>query len=171
VPVVSVGPPTYQYTNIATATTWGGELEGEWRFQPSWTARTQMSGTVGTVTSRDAIQTIYGINADEVALESVPPYRGTASLRWTNRSDRLWVESTARWSWRTNRLPPPIPGVGQLSTFKKEWLVGDLMAGARFGGQRVLVGLRNFTNTPYRQPLGSIEEPGISFVGSVSADF
>jgi len=168
---VPVAPGTYQYTNIATAKTWGGELEGEWRFLPSWTARTQMSGTVGTVTSREAIQTIYGINADEVALESVPPYRGTAALRWTNRSDRLWVESTARWSWRTNRLPPPIPGVGQLSTFKKEWLVGDLMAGARFGGQRVLVGLRNFTNTPYRQPLGSIEEPGISFVGSVSADF
>jgi hypothetical protein len=49
--------------------------------------------------------------------------------------------------------------------------VGDLFAGARVGGQRVLLGVRNFTNTPYRQPLGSLEEPGISVVGSVSTDF
>ena len=164
-------PGTYKYTNIATATTWGGELEGEWRFRPQWFARTAMSGTVGDITSRDAIKTIYKIDADKVALELVPPFRGNASLRWTNGSNRFWLESAARWSWRTNRLPPPIPGVGQLSTFKSEWLVGDLFAGARLGGQRLLLGVRNFTNTAYRQPLGSLEEPGISVVGSVSTDF
>jgi hypothetical protein len=55
--------------------------------------------------------------------------------------------------------------------FKSEWVAGDLFAGAKFGAQRVLVGVRNFTDTPYRQALGSIDEPGISFVGSISADF
>ena len=169
--VSSGGGPSYQYTNIATATTWGGELEGEWRFLPRWSVRSAMSGTVGDITSRDAIQRIYGVSADKVPLELVPPFRGNASLRWTDSSERFWVESSARGSWRTNRLPPPIPGVGQLSSFKQEWLVGDLFAGARLGGQRVLVGVRNFTNTPYRQPLGSLDEPGISVVGSVSTDF
>ncbi len=166
-----VAPGTYRYTNIATATTWGGELEGEWRFHPRWSARSAMSGTVGAITSRAAIKQIYNQDADRVPLELVPPYRGSAALRWRDRADRFWVESAARWSWRTNRLPPPIPGVGQLSTFKNEWLVGDLFAGARLGGQRLLLGVRNLTDTPYRQPLGSLEEPGVSVVGSISTDF
>jgi outer membrane receptor protein involved in Fe transport len=152
--------------------TWGFELEGEWRFLPQWQLRSEMSSTVGDITSREAIQQIYGLNSDRVPLESVPPYRGHTALRWNTTSGRFWVEGAGRWSWRTNRLPPPIPGVGQFSTFKSEWLVGDVMAGARLpGGQRLLLGVRNVTDTPYRQALGSLEEPGINLVGSLSADF
>ena len=77
-----------------------------------------------------------------------------------------------RYSWRTNRLPPPTPGVGQLTNFTTEWIVGDISAGMRLGaGQRVVLGIRNFTNRAYQQPLGSLQEPGISFVGSIAADF
>ncbi len=166
-----VAAGTYQYTNIATATTWGGELEGEWRFLPRWTARSSMSGTVGDITSREAIRKIYGIDIDRVPLELVPPFRGSAALRWSEARDRFWVEGSARGSWRTNRLPPPIPGVGQLSSFKSEWLAGDVFAGARLGAQRLLLGVRNVADRRYRQPLGSLDEPGRSVVASVSTDF
>jgi hypothetical protein len=115
--------------------------------------------------------TLYGVDAEEAPLPGVPPFRGTASLRWTSAKGLLWIEPSVRGSWRTNRLPLATPGVPFTTQFKSEWLVGDLFAGARLGGQRVLLGVRNFADTPYRRPLGSLEEPGISFVGSVSTDF
>jgi hypothetical protein len=46
-----------------------------------------------------------------------------------------------------------------------------LFAGAAFGSQRVTVGIRNFTDREYQPALASIEDPGISFVGSLSASF
>ena len=71
-----------------------------------------------------------------------------------------------RFSWRTNRLPPPTPGVPQPSAFKQEWLVGDLFASVSIpSGQRLLVGVRNLADTEYQQPLGSLDEPGRSFGG------
>lgn len=170
-PPEAQGQPTYEYTNIATATIWGGDLEAEWRFLPQWTARTTMAGQMADITSRDAILKIYGVAADKVALELVPPFKGNASVRWTDSSRRYWVEPSARYSWRTNRLPPPVPGVGQLSSFKKEYVVGDIFAGAAFGAHRLTVGIKNFTNRDYRPALASVEDPGISFVGSLSATF
>ena len=169
---VPVGPGTYKYTNVATARTWGGEAEGEWRFRPRWTLRSSLSGTVGDITSRSAIQTLYAIDADKVPLELVPPFKGNGAVRYSDDRGRFWVEAGTRYSWRTNRLPPPIPGVGQLSTFKKEYIVGDLMAGARLhAGQRVVLGVRNFTDRRYRPANASVEDPGLSFVGSLSTDF
>jgi hemoglobin/transferrin/lactoferrin receptor protein len=165
------GQPTYQYVNISSARIWGMEGEAELRFHRQWIARAQASGVVGDITSAEAIQELYGVTGDSAPLPNVPPFRGSASLRWKDKTDRFWVEPGVRYSWRTNRLPLPTPGVPQIDAFKKEWIVGDVMAGARFGGQRLLVGVRNFTDTPFQQALGSLEEPGVSFVGSISADF
>jgi outer membrane receptor protein involved in Fe transport len=160
------------YTNIATARTWGGEAEGEWRFLPRWTLSSSLSGTVGEITSRSAIKTIYSIDADKVPLELVPPFKGRGAVRYNDGRGRFWVEAATRYSWRTNRLPPPIPGVGQLSTFKKEYIVGDLTAGTKLPtGQRLVLGVRNFTNRLYQPALASVEDPGISFVGSLTTSF
>src|SRR5262249_47066790 len=164
-------PDTFQYVNITKARIWGGEAEAEWRFRPQWTARANCTGAIGDITSRGAIQTLYGVDAEKVPLPNVPPFKGSAAPRWTSHGGRLWGRPAMRYSWRTNRLPPPTPGVPQTGAFKKEYMVGDVMAGYRFGGQRVQLGIRNFTDTAYQQPLGSLEEPGISFVGSISADF
>lgn len=114
----------YRYTNISTARMWGGEAEAEWQFRSQWRARAAMSGTVGDITSRKAIQEIYGVNAGRVPLELVPPFGGSASLRWTEARQRFWAEAGARYSWRTNRLPPVTPGAEQLAEFKKEWWSG-----------------------------------------------
>ena len=165
-------PNTYEYVNITQARIWGGEAEAEWRFHRQWTARANCTGAVGDITSRDAIMVLYGVDAETAPLPNVPPFKGNASLRWTGSDGRLWVEPAMRYSWRTNRLPPPTPGVGQLTNFTTEWIVGDISAGMRLGaGQRVVLGIRNFTDRAYQQPLGSLEEPGISFVGSIAADF
>jgi len=162
----------YEYTNITTATMWGGEAEAEWQFHPQWTVRTAMSGTVGDITNRAAILEIYGVSADRVPLELVPSFRGSASLRWIESARRFWAEAGARYSWRTNRLPPITPGAEQLAEFKKEWLVGDLSAGARLEtGQRLVLGVRNFTDHRYRQALGSVVEPGATYYASLSSDF
>jgi len=165
-------PATYQYVNISNARIWGGEAEGEWRFLDRWTARATVTGAVGDITSRSAIETLYQVDADRAPLPNVPPFKGSASVRWTSPGGRLWVEPGMRYSWRTNRLPLPTANVEQITDFKKEWIVGDVLAGYRLGeGQRVEVGVRNFTDRAYRLPLGSLEEPGISFVGSLSTTF
>jgi hemoglobin/transferrin/lactoferrin receptor protein len=163
---------TYRYTNITTATMWGGEAEAEWQFRPQWTARAAMSGTVGDITNRAAILEIYGVSADRVPLELVPPFRGQASVRWNDLARRFWAELGTRYSWRTNRLPPVTTGAEQLAEFKKEWIVGDVSAGIRFdSGQRVVLGVRNFTDLRYRQALGSVVEPGATTYVSLSSDF
>ena len=171
-PPEAQGQGTYRYTNITTATMWGGEAEAEWRFHPEWTARAAMSGTVGDITNRAAILEIYGVSADRVPLELVPPFRGSASLRWTDPVRRFWAEVGTRYSWRTSRLPPVTPGAEQLTAFKQEWIVGDVSAGVRFDtGQRVVLGVRNFTDRRYRQALGSVVEPGATTYVSLSSDF
>ena len=171
-PPEAQGQSTYRYTNITTATMWGGEAEAEWRFHPQWTARAGMSGTVGDITNRAAILEIYGIGADRVPLELVPPFRGLATLRWTEPARRFWAEAGTRYSWRTNRLPPVTPGAEQLAEFKKEWVVGDVSAGARLEtGQRLVLGVRNFTDRRYRQALGSVVEPGATTYLWLSSDF
>jgi hemoglobin/transferrin/lactoferrin receptor protein len=163
---------TYRYTNITTATMWGGEVEAEWRFHPQWTAHAGMSGTVGDITNRAAILEIYGVSADRVPLELVPPFRGSSSLRWTEPARRFWAEAGTRYSWRTNRLPPVTDGAEQLTEFKREWIVGDVSAGVRFdSGPRVVLGVRNFTDRRYRQALGSVVEPGATTYVSLSSDF
>ncbi len=171
-PPEAQGDNTYRYTNITTATMWGGEVEAEWRFHPQWTARTGMSGTVGDITNRAAILEIYRISADRVPLELVPPFRGQVSLRWTEPARRFWAEAGTRYSWRTNRLPPVTPGAEQLAEFKKEWIVGDVSAGVRLdSGQRVVLGVRNLTDLRYRQALGSVVEPGATPYVLLSSDF
>ena len=165
-------PRTYQYINITEARIWGGDLEAEVRFLRRFQARIGMAGQVGDITNADAILRLYGVAQDQAPLPSIPPFKGTAALRWRDASGRFWVEPSARWSWRTNRLPLPTPGVSFFTEFKKEWMVGDLMAGARLpGGQRAVVGVRNIADRQYRQAIGSIDEPGRSFVGSLTVDF
>jgi hemoglobin/transferrin/lactoferrin receptor protein len=176
-PVASVpeaqGQPTYKYTNIAEARMWGGEAEGEVSFLRDWRARASIAGTVGEITSQDAILKLYGVaGQDRAPLTGVPPLKGGMSLRWNERESRAWVEAGSRWSWRTNRLPLPTPGVGQLTDFKKEWIVADLSAGVKTpSGQRLVLGIRNLTDREYRQALGSLNEPGRSFYASLSTDF
>jgi hemoglobin/transferrin/lactoferrin receptor protein len=165
-------PATYQYVNITNARIWGGELESEWRFHPRYSARVALATTIGDITNADAILQLYGVVQSRAPLPNVPPLKGTAALRWRSAAGRLWVEPSARWSWRTNRLPLPTPGVPQFSSFKKEWLVGDLMVGARLPrGQKVIAGVRNIADRVYRLPVGSLDEPGRSFVGSLTVDF
>ncbi|MEO5618551.1 MAG: TonB-dependent receptor [Candidatus Eisenbacteria bacterium] len=170
-PIVPPGQSAYQYTNVATATMWGGDLEAEARAFDRWTFRTQFSGQIADITSRDAILKVYRTDQDRAPLELVPPFKGASSVRWTDASGRFWAESGARWAWRTNRLPPPTPGVSQLTAFKKEYIVGDLMAGAILSGHRLTLGVRNFTDRAYRPALASVEDPGLSFVGSLSTSF
>lgn len=165
-------PRTYQYVNITKARIWGGDLEAEYRFLRRFQARVSMAGQIGDITNADAILRLYGAVSDQAPLPSIPPFKGAAALRWHDASGRFWVEPSARWSWRTNRLPLPTPGVSFFTEFKKEWMVGDLMAGARLpAGQRVVVGVRNIADRSYRQAIGSINEPGRSFVGSLAVDF
>ena len=166
------GQPTYQYTNISDAIIAGGEVEGEMSFRRDWRARATMTGAAGNITSAEAVQTLYGVTQDKAPLPGVPPFRGTASLRWTEPQARGWVEAGTRYSWRTNRLPLATPGVPQIDQFKKEWIVADLSMGWRTPtGQRIVLGCRNLTDRSYRMALASLDEPGRSFFASLSTDF
>ncbi len=165
-------PRTYQYVNITQARIWGGDLEAEYRFQRQFHARLALAWQIGDITNADAILQLYGVVRDQAPLPNIPPVKGTAAVRWRNASGRFWVEPSTRWSWRTSRLPLPTPGVPFFTEFKKEWLVGDVMAGARLpGGQRAVVGVRNIADRLYRQAIGSLDEPGRSWVGSLTVDF
>ncbi len=173
--VSSSGQPTYQYTNISEARIWGGEAEATWSFLPGWTTRGAIAGAVGDITSAAAIEVLYGPNGagvDQAPLPGVPPFRGSFAVRWTDARGRVWVEPATRFSWRTNRLPIPTPGVPQSAEFKAEWIAADLFVGARTPWrQRLLVGVRNLTNTSFRQALASVDDPGRSFLATLSTDF
>jgi TonB-dependent heme/hemoglobin receptor len=171
-PQASPGQPTYQYVNITKARMSGGDVEVQWQFHPQWSARTAMATTVGNVTSREAIRELYGLDADHVPLDLVPPFGGSTSLRWTEPARRVWVQAGTRYSTRYDRLPPPIPGVGQLSTPKSKWMVGDVATGLSLTtGQRLVVGVRNVLDQRYRQPIASVVDPGRTFYASLSSDF
>jgi hemoglobin/transferrin/lactoferrin receptor protein len=165
-------PATYQYVNISSARTMGVELEGEARFLDHYETRLMLAATMGDITSAEAIYTLYGVNQSRAPLPNVPPFKGSASVRWHDTKNRFWVEPSARWSWRTNRLPLTTPGVPQSSNFTKEWLVGDVMVGVRLPrGQKVLAGVHNVGDTSYQQPLASIEEPGRSYLARLTVEF
>ncbi len=165
-------PHTYQYTNISKARIYGVEAECEWVLPARLRARATLSHAIGDITSREANLTLYGADLDRSPLGGVPPTKGTASLHWADRDNRFWAEPSMRWAWRTNRLPLPTPGVGQLTDFKKEYIVGDLMAGWRIDYvHSITVGVRNFTDRNYRESLASLPAPGRSFVASFQASF
>jgi outer membrane receptor protein involved in Fe transport len=166
------GQPYYQYTNISEARIWGYEVEAEARFLSRWTARGNVSDAIGDITNREAIEKLYGVSQDRAPLGSVPPIHGAVTLRWTDARNRFWLEPGARWAWRTSRLPLPTPGVPEFTEFKQEWIVGDLYAGALVPwGQKIMVGVRNFTDTPYKPALSSVEETGINVVGQLTTNF
>jgi hemoglobin/transferrin/lactoferrin receptor protein len=168
----SQGSNVFQYFNIAKARIWGGEAETQWQFLPQWRARAAVSGAIGDITSPDAIMKLFGIDSDKAALPSVPPFAGNLGLRWTDASKRFWVEPSARFSWRYNRLPLSPPGLEEFVVAKKEWIVADLFAGAAIpSGQRIVIGVRNIADTTYQPALSSLLEPGLSFVGSLSTSF
>jgi len=166
------GPPTFQYTTISEARIWGYEAEAEWKFRSQWNARANVSDAIGDITNAEAIETLYGVSQDQAPLPSVPPIHGMVSVRWSDARGRYWLEPAARWSWRTSRLPLPTPGVSQFTEFHKEWLVGDVFGGAALPwGAKLMVGVRNIADTPYRPALASVDEPGINFVGQLSSTF
>lgn len=167
------GQPTYRYTNISKARILGAELEGELTIRRDWQVRSTLAGQRGDITSAEAIATLYGVTgADQAPLPGVPPLKGGTWVRWSEPGRRGWIEGGTRWSWRTHRLPLPTPGVPQSTEFKKEWVVGDLTLGLITpSGQRLVAGVRNLTDRRYRQPLGSLDEPGRSFFMSLSSDF
>src|SRR5262249_25294935 len=152
----------YKYTNVSEARIWGYEGEVEARFPSHWSARATLSDAIGDITSAKAIQALYGVSQDQAPLPGVPPIHGGATVRWSDRGGRFWVEPGTRWSWRTSRQGLSLPGLP--NDFKKEWIVGDVYAGAAFPwGQRLMLGVRNFTDRPYRPALASVDDPGINF--------
>ncbi len=167
------GQPTYQYANIAKARTYGVEVEAEATVERDFVLRGTVASTVGEITSADAIRILYGVpGQDRAPLGGVPPCKGSMSVRWNAPSSPAFVELGSRWSWRTNRLPLPTPGVTQTNEFKEEWIAADISGGVKLpSGQRVVVGVRNLANTVYRQALGSLDEPGRSFYGTLSTNF
>ena len=167
------GQPTYKYVNISKAQTYGVEVEGEATVLNDFVVRGTVASTVGTITSADAIRQLYGVpGQDRAPLGGVPPCKGSLSIRWNDPSSAFFMEAASRWSWRTNRLPLPTPGVGQLTDFKKEWITADISGGVKLpSGQRLVAGVRNITDRTYRQALGSLNEPGASFFMTVSSNF
>lgn len=168
----SASTDSFRYFNIAEARVYGVEAEGVWQVHPQVRARAALSGAVGDITSSDAIMMLYGIAADEAPLPSVAPFGGNVGLRVADASRRFWVEPSARFSSKYDRLPLAPPGLEEFVRPKAAWMAADLFLGAIFpSGQRITLGVRNITDARYEPALSSVEEAGRSFVGSVSTDF
>ena len=163
---------TYAYENVSKARIYGGEAEGEWVVARHYSLHATCAGAVGDITSRDAIEKLYGQSLDKAPLDGVVPFKGTFGTRWNSDDRRFWVEPSARYSWRTNRLPLQVGNVSQPDTFKKEWFVVDVMAGARFDATHLAtIGVRNVGDRHYREALASLPAPGRSLVMSFTASF
>ena len=75
-------------TNAGDGYVYGAELEGAWTFHPQWT----LSGFVAWQDGRTGSPTFLGGPVDDKPNSRLLPLSGSLALRWTDPSNRFWVE-------------------------------------------------------------------------------
>lgn len=157
------GGNTTVATNGRGGYLYGVELEGAWRFHPEWTA----SGFAAWQDGRNENSTfIDGPIVDEPASRLLP-LTGSLALRWTEPSDRFWVEGRVLAAAEANRLSAsdradtqriPVGGT-------PDYVVWMLHGGWRASEHLELTaGLENLTDEDYRNHGSGQNEPGFNAI-------
>lgn len=148
-------------TNAAEAYSYGVELEGAWRFHPQWT----LSGFTAWQDGREESPAILGGPLDDRPMTRSYPLTGSVALRWTDSSEKYWVEGRVLASVKEDR----ITAADQASDDQRiptggtpAYVVASLRAGWTVNEHLDLIaGVENITDEDYRNHGSGQNEPGV----------
>jgi hemoglobin/transferrin/lactoferrin receptor protein len=163
---VSPGSNNTITTNASDAYVYGVELEGAWRFHPQWT----LSGFAAWQDARVQSPTYLGGPLEEKPQSRQLPLTGSIALRWTDPSEKFWIEGRLLAADTEDRITAAdqaadnqrIPTNGTPS-----YLVASLRAGWRVNEHLDFTcGLENLTDEDYRSHGSGQNEPGFGGIFS-----
>ena len=146
---------------------YGVELEGAWRFHPQWTLSGFAAWQDGRTESPDFVG---GPESDKPNTRNLP-LSGSVALRWTDASEKFWVEGRVLAATREDRITSAdqaldaqrIPTNGTPG-----YLVTSLRAGWRVNANLDLIaGVENVTDEDYRIHGSGLNEAGVGGIFGV----
>jgi hemoglobin/transferrin/lactoferrin receptor protein len=157
------GGNTTVATNGRGGYLYGVELEGAWRFHPDWTA----SGFVAWQDGRNENSAFIGGPIIDEPGSRLLPLTGSLALRWTEPSEKFWVEGRVLAAAEANRLSTSdradtqrIP-VGGTPDYAVWMLHGGWRATEHL---ELTAGLENLTDEDYRNHGSGQNEPGFNAI-------
>jgi hemoglobin/transferrin/lactoferrin receptor protein len=150
-------------TNAGDGYIYGVELEGAWQFHPSWT----LSGFAAWQDGRTETPTFIGSGvSDDKPNSRNLPLSGSVALRWTDESQKFWVEGRVLAATEEDR----ITAVDQAADDQRiptggtpGYVVASLYAGWQVNESLALHGgLENLTDEDYRNHGSGQNEPGLN---------
>ena len=151
-------------TNASDGYIYGFELEGAWKFHPQWT----LSGFTAWQDGRLETPEFIGGPTDEKPMTRLLPLTGSIALRWTEPSERFWVEGRVLAACEEDRISKAdqaadaqrIPTDGTPG-----YIVTSLRAGWKVNEYLDLTcGVENLTDEDYRNHGSGQNEPGTQAV-------
>ncbi|MCB1133595.1 MAG: TonB-dependent receptor, partial [Verrucomicrobiae bacterium] len=151
-------------TNAAEAYSYGVDFEGACRFHPQWT----LSGFTAWQDGREESPAILGGPLDDRPMTRSYPLTGSVALRWTDPSEKYWVEGRVLAAVKEDR----ITAADQASDDQRiptggtpAYLVASLRAGWTVNEHLDLIaGVENITDEDYRNHGSGQNEPGVGGV-------
>lgn len=152
-------------TNASDAYVYGVELEGAWRFHPQWT----VSGFAAWQDARTESPDYLGGPVDgSKPMSRQLPLTGSVALRWTDSSEKFWVEGRLLAANEEDR----ITAVDQAADDQRiptggtpGYIIASLHAGWKVNERLDLTcGVENLTDEDYRIHGSGQNEPGLSGV-------
>ncbi len=159
VPITS-GSRTTINTNAADAYVYGIELEGAWRFHPQWT----LSGFAAWQDGRIESPAYLGGPINDKPQPRQLPLTGSVALRWTDPSEKFWVEGRILAANEENRITEEDQAADN-QRIPTNGTPGYIVASLRAGWQvnerlNLTCGIENITDEDYRSHGSGQNEPG-----------
>lgn len=155
-------------TNAGDGYIYGVELEGAWKFHPQWT----LSGFAAWQDGRTETPTFLGSGvADDKPNTRNLPLTGSLALKWTDSTERFWVEGRVLASTREDRITAAdqaadnqrIPTGGTpgyiVTSLHAGWQASDVLA--------VHCGVENLSDEDYRIHGSGQNEAGLTGIFGV----
>lgn len=163
VPITS-GSSTTISTNAADAYIYGIEVEGAWRFAPQWT----LSGYVAWQDSRIESPAYIGGPVIDKPQPRQIPLNGSVALRWTDTSEKFWVEGRVLAANAEDRIIDADQAADN-QRIPTNGTPGYIVASLRAGWQvnehlDLTCGLENLTDEDYRSHGSGQNEPGFGAI-------
>lgn len=159
-------------TNAADGYMYGVELEGAWKFHPQWT----LSGFAAWEEGRSESPTFLGSGVvDDKPNTRNLPLTGSLALRWTDASEKFWVEGRILAATEEDRITAAdqaaddqrIPTGGTPG-----YIVANLHAGWQVSENLALhCGIENLTDEDYRNHGSGQNEAGLNGIFGVKVSW
>ena len=149
-------------TNAAEGYVYGAELEAAWHINPQWS----LSGYIAWMDGRTEAPEVVGGPVIDKPMSRQMPLTGSLALRWTDSSQKFWIEGRILAANDENR----ITAADQSADYQRiptngtsGYVVTSLHAGWKVNNHLDFTcGIENLTNEDYRTHGSGQNEPGIN---------